>query len=50
MTIQVGDKVPAIGFQVMTSEGPKPLSSEELFAGKKVAFSRCQAPLPQAVQ
>ena len=38
MTIQVGDKVPAIGFQVMTSEGPKPLSSEELFAGKKVAF------------
>ena len=38
MTIQVGDKVPAIGFQVMTSEGPKPLSSDELFAGKKVAF------------
>ena len=38
MTIQVGDKVPAIGFQVMTSEGPKPLSSDELIAGKKVAF------------
>ena len=38
MTIQVGDKVPAIGFQVMTSEGPKPLSSDELFVGKKVAF------------
>ncbi len=38
MTIKVGDKVPNIGFTVMTDKGPKPLSSEELFAGKKVAF------------
>ena len=36
MTIKVGDKVPAIGFSIMTGEGPKPLSSEELFAGKKL--------------
>lgn len=38
MTIQVGDKVPAIGFSVMTSEGPKPISSDDVFAGKKVVF------------
>ena len=38
MTIQVGDKVPGIGFSVMTGEGPKPISSDEVFAGKKVVF------------
>ena len=38
MTIQVGDKVPAVGFSVMTGEGPKPISSEEIFSGKKVVF------------
>lgn len=38
MTIKVGDKVPAIGFTVMTGEGPKPMSSDELFSAKKVVF------------
>ena len=38
MTIQVGDKVPAANFKVMTDAGPKDLSSDEVFAGKKVVF------------
>ena len=38
MTIQVGDKVPATIFKVMTDEGPKDLSSDEVFGGKKVVF------------
>ncbi len=38
MTINVGDKVPAVGFTVMTGDGPKPISSDEVFAGKKVVF------------
>lgn len=38
MTIKVGEKVPAIGFSVMTGEGPKPISSDEVFANKKVVF------------
>ena len=38
MTIQVGDKVPSINFKVMTEEGPKDHSSDEVFAGKKVVF------------
>jgi len=38
MTIKVGDKVPATTFKVMGSEGPKDMSSDEVFAGKKVVF------------
>lgn len=38
MSIQVGDKVPAGSFGVMTGEGPGSVSSEELFAGKKVVL------------
>ena len=38
MTIQVGDKVPATIFKVMTDEGTKDLSSDEVFGGKKVVF------------
>jgi glutaredoxin/glutathione-dependent peroxiredoxin len=38
MTIQVGDKVPAGGFRVLGPEGPKEISTDELFGGKKVAF------------
>ena len=38
MTIQVGDKIPASNFKVMSEEGPKDISSEEIFAGKKVVF------------
>ena len=38
MSIQVGDKLPAVNFKIMTSEGPKDISSEEVFAGKKVVL------------
>src|SRR5262249_12218835 len=38
MTIKVGDKVPAATFRYLTSEGPKEITTDELFAGKKVAF------------
>ena len=38
MTIQVGDKVPSVSFKHMTAEGPADISSEEVFAGKKVVF------------
>ena len=38
MTIQVGDKIPAGMFTVMGAEGPTGLSTEDLFAGKKVVL------------
>ncbi len=38
MTIQVGDKIPAATFKVMTADGPKDMTSDEVFAGKKVVF------------
>ena len=36
MSIEVGSTVPSGTFKIMTGEGPKPLSSDELFKGKKV--------------
>ncbi len=38
MTLQVGEKVPAATFKVMSAEGPKDMSSDEVFAGKKVVL------------
>ncbi|PCH62614.1 MAG: peroxiredoxin [SAR86 cluster bacterium] len=38
MSIAVGDKIPAGNFKIMTADGPADLSSEEVFAGKKVVF------------
>jgi len=38
MSIQVGDKVPAVNFKIMGSEGPTDISSDEVFAGKKVVL------------
>jgi len=38
MPIKVGDKVPSVTFRVMTSEGPKPRTTDEVFKGKKVAL------------
>ncbi|MAP74096.1 MAG: peroxiredoxin [Planctomycetaceae bacterium] len=38
MTIQVGDKVPSTNFKTMTDEGPKDISSNEVFGGKKVVL------------
>ena len=38
MTIAAGDKIPAVSFHVLTDEGPKSLSSDEVFGGKKVVM------------
>jgi peroxiredoxin len=38
MTINVGDKVPHAVFTHFGPQGPAPISTEELFAGKKVAL------------
>jgi peroxiredoxin len=38
MTIKVGDKLPAATFSAGTAEGPKPMTTDEIFAGKKVAL------------
>ena len=39
MTIKVGDKIPSIGFSIMTGDGPKGISSKEIFANKKVVLT-----------
>ncbi len=38
MTIKVGDKIPSATLTAMTAEGPKPVSTDELFKGKKVVL------------
>jgi peroxiredoxin len=38
MAIKVGDRVPSGSFTVMTAEGPKPMTTDELFKGKKVVL------------
>ena len=38
MTIKIGDRVPATSFTVMSETGPKPLTTKELFGGKKVVL------------
>ena len=38
MTIQVGEKLPDVPLAIGTPEGPKPTTSGEFFAGKKVAL------------
>ena len=38
MTIQVGDKIPSATLKQMTAEGPKDITTDELFRGKKVAL------------
>jgi len=38
MTINVGDKLPATTFAVMTENGPEQVDSADYFAGKKVAL------------
>lgn len=38
MTIKVGDKLPNATFVVMTSDGPSPKTTAEVFGGKKVAL------------
>lgn len=36
--IKAGDKIPSATFMVMTAEGPKPRTTDEVFAGKKVVI------------
>ncbi len=38
MAIKVGDKIPAAKLRVMTAEGPKEISTDEIFKGKKVVL------------
>ena len=38
MAIKVGDRVPNGSFTVMTGDGPKPKTTDELFKGKKVVL------------
>ncbi|HZZ35034.1 MAG TPA: peroxiredoxin [Caulobacteraceae bacterium] len=38
MTLQVGDKVPSATFTTFGPDGPKPITTDELFSGKKVAL------------
>ncbi len=38
MTIAVGDKIPECTLHVMTENGPAPMTTAELFDGKKVVF------------
>ena len=38
MTIQVGDKIPAGTLKYVTPEGPKDISTDEFFRGKKVVL------------
>ena len=38
MTIQVGDKVPACTLKTMGAQGPEDISTEDIFAGKKVVL------------
>ena len=38
MTIAIGDKIPATTFKVMGEKGPHDITSEAIFAGKKVVL------------
>jgi glutaredoxin/glutathione-dependent peroxiredoxin len=38
MTIQVGDRLPSTTLALATPEGPRPVSTDELFKGKTVAL------------
>ena len=38
MTIQVGDRLPDVPLAIATAEGPRPTTSGEYFAGKRVAL------------
>jgi peroxiredoxin len=38
MSIKVGDKLPDATFRVLSAEGPKPVTTSEVFSGKKVAL------------
>ena len=37
MTIKIGDRLPQATFMTMTAEGPKPVTTDDVFKGAKVA-------------
>ena len=50
MSIIVGDTVPADKFKVFTEDGPKDISSADVFDGKKVVFFAVPELLRRAAQ
>jgi glutaredoxin/glutathione-dependent peroxiredoxin len=38
MAIKVGDRLPTATFTVMTADGPKPKTTDEMFKGKKIVL------------
>jgi peroxiredoxin len=38
MAIQVGDRIPSVNLVKATPDGPQPLSSEDYFAGRRIAL------------
>ena len=38
MTIQVGDRLPSASFSKVTPDGPEPVSTDDFFAGRRVAL------------
>jgi len=38
MTIKIGDHLPNATFRLVTSDGPKPVTTEEMFKGKKAVL------------
>src|SRR5271170_6046669 len=38
MTIKVGDKLPQATFRLVTPDGPKPITTQEFFGGKKIVL------------
>ncbi len=38
MTVKIGDTVPSATFTTFTAEGPRPITSDDLFKGKTVAL------------
>ena len=38
MTIKIGDKLPNATFRLVTADGPRPVTTEEFFAGRKIVL------------
>jgi len=38
MSINIGDKIPSTSLTTMTADGPKPITTDEIFSGKKVVL------------
>jgi peroxiredoxin len=38
MTIKIGDKLPAATLRLVTADGPKPVTTEEFFGGRKIVL------------